>query len=141
VGWDKQGIEKSPPGCYSDSCSLKNNEQEGGLPIQYSKYCPEFRLRRKQELAKANNMCMRCGRRNRSFAFNSEGEIYMLYLHVAHVFPGEKHNPTANLIVLCPECHYYYDHPRKEGKNGVSDWEFIGLVARLCIEQDSRTTG
>lgn len=82
---------------------------------------------------------MRCGRRNRSISFNREGDIFILYLHVCHVFPGEdqKRNPDAALIVLCPTCHWYYDHPRGSTPEGVADWFFIGEVARIQIEKEA----
>lgn len=104
-------------------------------------YHKNFRKRRAAELAKADYMCQRCGVRNRSFAFTSEGELYILYLHIAHVFKGEKQTPNASLIVLCPKCHFHYDHPRGSTPEGVADWEFIGEVARRFIEQESRMTG
>src|SRR5260370_36074772 len=71
-------------------------------------------------LLKANE---RCEIPHRSFAFNSENEVYILFLHAAHVFADDKTNPNAPLIALCPKCHWSYDHPKTP-----DDWAFIGLV-------------
>ncbi len=69
---------------------------------------------------------------NRSFAFNREGEIYIIYLHVAHVF-DDKMNPDAPLIALCPKCHWFFDHPRGDTPEGRADWAFIGSVVRQTV--------
>src|SRR5260370_48230 len=106
--------------------------------MQYKLYADNFRKRRLECLLKAKETCLRCGRRNRSFAFNAEDEVYIVYNHAAHVFANEKKNPNAPLICLCPTCHYYYDHPRGDTPEGIADWEFIGLVAKRCIEEDAR---
>ena len=69
-------------------------------------------------------------------------EFSLVYLHAAHVFKEDKHNPDAFLICLCPRCHYFFDHPRNNDKQdeGVADWAFIGLVVKRVIEQQSQIT-
>ncbi len=83
---------------------------------------------------------MRCGIRNRSIAYNRDGDIYIVYLHIAHVFRNEKMCEDAYLITLCPTCHWYFDHPRTKPPESLTDWAFIGEVARHFIEKDSQTT-
>jgi hypothetical protein len=81
---------------------------------------------------------MRCGIYNRTIAINSEGDIYIVYLHVAHVFRHEKMEPDCYIIPLCPTCHWFFDHPRGDNPQGCADWYFIGTVARHFIEKESR---
>jgi hypothetical protein len=106
--------------------------------MQLKLYARNFRRRAKKCIKDGGGCCLRCGVRHRSFAFNAEGEIYILYLHAAHVFKNEKVDPNALLIPLCPRCHYYYDHPRGDTPEGIADWSFIGLVAKMFIEKEAR---
>ena len=104
--------------------------------MNYTTYAKNFRSRRKALLKKANNQCERCGVPNRSFAFNREGEVYIIYLHAAHVFREQKGDPDALLVLLCPKCHSFFDHPRKKTtEEGKADWAFIGAVERRIAEQ------
>ena len=108
--------------------------------MKYTMYAKNFRSRRKELLRKANNRCERCGVANRSIAFNSEEEIYIIYLHAAHVFREQKGNPDALFVLLCPKCHYFFDHPRGDTPDGLADWAFIGsIVARTLGEPDEQT--
>src|SRR5436853_376302 len=106
-------------------------ESERRLPIQYSKYHPNFRKRRKQCLRLANDACLRCAVTNRTIAYNEAGP-FVIYLHAAHVFADQKDDPDAPLIALCPRCHWHYDHPQSP-----EDWFFIGHVARMFLEEHS----
>ena len=118
------------------------NSSERRSTIQYKLYHPNFRRKlRLQCLANAGYQCERCGIKHRSFALNSLGEIYIVYLQVAHVFADDKTNPNAPLLCLCARCHRFYDHPRKSGAEAVADWQFIGTVMRRFIEQDISSTG
>jgi len=101
--------------------------------MNYWLYHPNFRKRRAEVLAQTNNRCKRCGIKNRSFAINSEGEVYIVYLHVCHVFAGEKYLEDAELIPLCPTHHFYFDHPRGDTPEGRADWAFIGEVHREIL--------
>ncbi len=65
-------------------------------------------------------------------------DMYIVYLHIAHVFTNEKLREDAYLIPLCPRCHWYFDHPRTNPPESVQDWAFIGEVARHFIEKESR---
>ncbi len=80
--------------------------------MDYSKYCREFRQKRKECLAKANYQCERCGVKHRSFAFNRNHEIYIVYLAACHLFKEQKMEKDAFLVCLCMRCHYFLDHPR-----------------------------
>ena len=81
---------------------------------------------------------MRCGVQNRRLAYNRDGEVYVIFLHIAHVFRNEKMKEDAYIIPLCPRCHWYFDHPRKDTPEGLADWAFIGKVARFFIEKESQ---
>jgi hypothetical protein len=49
------------------------------------------------------------------------------------MFADNKHNPDAELLALCPSCHWHYDHPQT-----AEDWFFIGTVAQKFIEEGSK---
>jgi hypothetical protein len=103
---------------------------------QYSNYHPNFRKRREEELQRAAYRCERCGVKHRDFAFNRQGQVFIVYLQIAHVFENERMDEDAALVVLCSRCHYLFDHPRM-GEPGGEDWYFIGLVARRIIESEN----
>jgi len=106
--------------------------------MKYSRYHPNFRKRRMECLTEFENKCMRCKVANRTIAHNSEDEIYIVYLHIAHVFRHEKMLEDAYIIPLCPKCHWYFDHPRVNPPESLEDWSFIGEVARYFIEEESQ---
>lgn len=81
---------------------------------------------------------MRCGIKNRTIHYSNKGLITICHLHIAHVFKGEEMRIDAYLIPLCPTCHWFYDHPRKDPPKSIGDWSFIGKVAAYFIEKDSR---
>jgi hypothetical protein len=122
------------PTLSTDKASSLTIQKEEGLTI-YSKYCSQFRKRRPTVLAQFNHKCLRCGVRNRSFAFNRDGEIYVLFLHICHVFEEDKQVPDAPLIPLCPKCHWFFDHPRGDTPEGRADWAFIGAVVAQTVDE------
>jgi hypothetical protein len=112
---------------------------ERRFPIRYELYHSSFRKKREINLAWGNHQCLRCGVCNRSIAYNSDGEIYVIFLHNAHVFPDQKDLEDAPTILLCPRCHWFYDKPRsRQTPEGREDWRFIGYVAQLFIEISAR---
>lgn len=104
--------------------------------MKFSKYDPTFKARRRKCIEQANRFCVRCETPHRSFAFTSDNEVYIVYLHAAHVFADDKQNPNAPLIALCPTCHWHYDHPQTE-----DDWAFVGTVYQWFIEQKGAIYG
>ena len=106
--------------------------------MKYSKYHPNFRKRRMECLKEFENKCMRCNIANRTIAYNCENEIYLVYLHIAHVFRNEQMRKDSYIIPLCPRCHWYFDHPRTTPPESLLDWAFIGEVARYFLEKESR---
>lgn len=100
---------------------VQNREEAS---INYSVYHKNFRKRRLECLANANFQCERCGVKHHSFAISTRSmELYVLYLHAAHVEQNDKLNPEADLVCLCPKHHWSFDHPVS-----IDDWLFIGKV-------------
>lgn len=41
------------------------------------------------------------------------GNRYRVWLHAAHVHPGDTGNERPELMALCPSCHWHYDNRQK----------------------------
>lgn len=105
----------------------------------YKKYHRNFRERRAKVLAEFDNKCFGCGVENRTLAFNGEGELYIIYLHIAHVFRHEKTLENAYLVSLCPKCHARFDRPpNNDSLEAIKAWKLIGRVAAYFIEKESK---
>lgn len=68
--------------------------------------------------------------KNRTLAFNRDNEVYVIYLHAAHVFPDDTYCDDPFLVALCPRCHHRFDHPRSE-----ADWYYASLFFWQAVEK------
>jgi len=123
------------------------------MPIDYSKYPPDWKERRARILSRANNKCEFCGVENHSFGVrDSKGKFYLLegmeleaafidgdkiihiVLTIAHLDHDESNWNVQDdrLAALCQKCHLNYDVQEKlrrmKSKKAVGDLFGIGNV-------------
>lgn len=82
------------------------------------------------------NQCVDCGAQDRTIAINAAGEIYMRYLHAAHVHPLDP-DPVLpisgqRLRARCPRCHRLYD---LHWKQRAAEVEHQCRLHRILLER------
>ena len=88
------------------------------MPFDLSLYPPDWKPRRLERLAQANNCCENCGVRQGDFRENTRnGDLYKVYLSIAHKNQYETWKEDAETMVLCQRCHRRFDRQfrRKAG--------------------------
>jgi len=86
------------------------------MPIDYSKYPPNWQQLRANVLERANNECEFCGVANYSMIEKADGSgEFKCVLTIAHLDHDEhNHDVKLNrLAALCQPCHLRYDAPEK----------------------------
>lgn len=80
------------------------------MPIDYSKYPPDWQERRARILERAGNCCEQCGIRNYSFRGATK-----IVLTIAHLDHDETNWEVLDerLSALCQRCHLQYDAKEK----------------------------
>ena len=97
------------------------------MPIDYSKYPPDWKTRiRPDILRRANNRCELCGVENGSLVWREKvvmrfnygplgrggvrmGQYVKVVLTIAHLDHDIKNNDYSNLKALCQKCHLALD--------------------------------
>lgn len=97
------------------------------MPIDYSKYPPDWKTRiRPDILRRANNRCELCGVENGSLVWRERvvmrfnygplgrggvqmGQYVKVVLTIAHLDHNIKNNDYSNLKALCQKCHLALD--------------------------------
>jgi len=91
------------------------------MPIDYSKYCDDWKLRsRFVRLSRANGKCESCG------AVHGEPHPITgskVQLHCAHLDHDISHNSLLNLRALCQRCHARYDAPHHSAQRKKAAFE------------------
>lgn len=102
------------------------------MPIDLRCYTPEWQAFRKERLKQAGFRCEGCGVADRSVRENAHGDLYMVYLSIAHCQQYETWKVDADTMVLCQRCHRRYDRQFRR-KPGMRDQSPIGS-ASLYVE-------
>jgi len=105
------------------------------MPIDYSKYPPDWKQRRKRILNRANNRCEFCGLENYVCGVRDEGgkfyelagsqidaatddgdNVIQIVLTIAHLDHDEINWSVKDdrLVALCQRCHIRYDIEEKK---------------------------
>jgi hypothetical protein len=80
------------------------------MPFDLSLYPSDWKSRRLELLAQANNCCESCGVRQGDLRENTRnGDLYKVYLSIAHKNQYETWKEEAETMVLCQRCHRRYD--------------------------------
>lgn len=96
------------------------------MPIDYSKYPPNWNEIRERILKRANNKCEFCGVDNYSIVQRGSIPVKVV-LTVAHLDHDEENWDVKDerLAALCQKCHLTYDIPekkkRRRNKKAISD--------------------
>ena len=118
-------------------CRVEANK----MPIDYKKYPPDWKERRRRILKRAGNKCEFCGVENHAFGvrdsegkFNKmeetcfiDGKIIQIVLTIAHLDHDETNWDVKDdrLAALCQQCHLRYDiqekKRRRKSKKAVGD--------------------
>lgn len=82
---------------------------------------------------RANWQCEHCGAKQYSIAISKKQTPYFVYLHAAHRYQDDQHNPNPQLICLCVSCHARYDYTHRQRLKRIQLEQLRHL--RLLIEQ------
>ena len=102
------------------------------MPIDLRCYTPQWQAFRKERLKQAGFRCEGCGVADRSVRENAQGDLYMVYLSIAHCQQYETWKAEADTMVLCQRCHRRYDRQFRR-KRGARDLAPLGS-ASLYVE-------
>ena len=98
------------------------------MPIDLRTYTPEWQAFRKERLRQAGHRCESCGVADRSVRESAQGDLYMVYLSIAHCPPSETWKAEAETMVLCQRCHRRYDRQFRR-KGSSRDMSPIGYAS------------
>ena len=96
------------------------------MPIDYSKYPPNWLELRSQVLERAENKCEFCGVENYSMIEKADQSgTYKCVLTIAHLdHDEENHNvKIKRLAALCQPCHLRYDAPEKARRRKIKKYK------------------
>ena len=88
------------------------------MPIDYKKYCKDWKLRSKFiRFYRADNLCEVCGlinyshvnKHTRELCLPDENDSIKIVLTVAHLDHNINNNSFFNLKAMCQRCHLRYD--------------------------------
>lgn len=94
------------------------------MPIDYKKYCKDWKLRsRFIRFFRARNKCECCGLPNHSYVNRVTRELCLpdeydairIVLTVAHLDHDISNNSFFNLKAMCQKCHNNYDKDYRKG--------------------------
>jgi len=85
------------------------------MPIDYSKYPPDWKEIVARIKERENHCCQFCGIENYSLNISKAGSVYKIVLTVAHLDHDETNWEVQDerLAALCQPCHLKYDAPEK----------------------------
>ena len=77
-------------------------------------YPPNWPTLARQCKERAGWVCQGCGAQQYEQRISRRGVPYFIYLHAAHVHPGDESNPAPELVCLCISCHARLDYAHKQ---------------------------